>query len=181
VSDIIWAMDVDGVLNALTDGLHPRADSDDYLLWYTSHIAHETNGRQWTITWSPQMIAELHEVMTDWNISWRWLTTWGSGANGDLATTLGTGIHPVMAEPPWPDPYPRWWKADVIEQALAGDPSLRIVWSDDDLASQWTPDRCQPHLQPYVDQGRLYTISPNPLKGLTTPDIFDVHAWLMKG
>ena len=176
-------LDVDGVLNAVDADPDPRVWPD----WQRGR-AH-AGGRAWPIAWSPSVVQAV--------LSWRevadvrWLTTWGSLANGALRELLGLPELPVAGAPGGaalgsasdgaqgslaavtaaaPDELTgRWWKFDVVRELVHAEPDRPLVWLDDDLAGQrdireWMSAR-----------SRCLLVSPTPRTGLR-PDDLDLVA-----
>jgi hypothetical protein len=172
-------LDVDGVLNAVDAHPDPRVWPD----WQRGRAA--AGGRQWPIAWSPTVVRAV--------LSWReladvrWLTTWGSLANGALRELLGLPELPVAGAPPdrdagavseaasgslaavtpaAPDELTgRWWKFDVVRELVRAEPGRPVVWLDDDLAGQreirtWMTERTS-----------CLLVSPTPRTGLRPDDL----------
>lgn len=156
----ILLLDVDGVLNAVTD-TDPRTWSD----WLVSRA----NG--FPIRWSPAMIAALCRLSE--RVEMRWLTTWW-----DMTERLEfLGLPPMEVANTREEYQARggpmhWWKLDVAKRVYAeGRP---VIWIDDDLA----------HDQAALDWGRslpkgtLLGISPATFRGITPRTIKEIEFWL---
>ena len=146
-------LDVDGVLNAVTNRPDPRVWPD----WQRGRAA--ADGRQWPIVWSPSVVAAVREWLAVGDV--HWLTTWGHHANDGLRALLDLPELPVAgtwadANAPEPAGSPddgavahaavapaapdeltgRWWKFDVVRGLVRAEPTRPLVWIDDDLAGQ---------------------------------------------
>ena len=75
----IWFLDIDGVVNALTDGIPPGYRR-------TTAI---TMGRGWRIVYSPEAVEYINTVHREGLVEVRWLTTWEQDAHRELAHKVG--------------------------------------------------------------------------------------------
>ena len=179
-------LDVDGVLNAVDSAPDPRVWPD----WQRGRAA--AGGRQWPIAWSPSVV----QAVLAWRevADVRWLTTWGSLANGALRELLGLPELPVAGAPGGPvegsgsdgaagslasvtaaapdELTGRWWKFDVVRELVRTEPARPLVWLDDDLAGQrdirtWM-----------TAQATCLLVSPTPRTGLRPDDLELVSRFL---
>lgn len=158
----ILLLDVDGVLNAVTDS-DPKAWGD----WQQDRA----NG--FGICWSPKMIAALNDLAD--RVEFRWLTTWWDMTERLAFLGLHEGITVANTEEEYLDREGgpgSWWKLNTAKRvAEEGRP---IIWIDDDLAFDKPALEWGRSLPP----GRLLGISPTTHRGLC-PEHFDViKAWL---
>jgi hypothetical protein len=183
VTPPILLLDVDGVLNALTDDSADLGAWDD---WQQGTATAE--GARWPILWSPGVISRLRELHESERVELRWLTTWGHDANNDLRLLVGlpelavagtyhdagaptvepsTGPAHAAVAPAAPDPLTgRWWKYDVVARLVQQEPERRLIWVDDDL------DRANGVFVDWATrQPSVTPIAPDPRCGLTPHDL----------
>lgn len=157
----VWLLDVDGVLNAVTDDPDPALWPD----WRRGSAVAE--GRRWPITWSPTVastVARLHESGA---VEVRWLTTWAYDANDGLRELLGL---PGLAVAGAPGGSAAWWKLPCARAVAAEGRSL--IWTDDDLA--YSPEAVE-----WVrSMPGCLAIAPDPRAGLTPGDLARIEAHL---
>jgi hypothetical protein len=113
-------LDVDGVLNALSDSDSPGMWTD----WRFDMV----NG--FAITWSPT-VARFIRTLSGQGVDVQWLTTWGHKANDFLCAVLDLPQFPVVGEYGY-DSGPSWWKLGPAQALYQLDP-VPFVWIDDDL------------------------------------------------
>jgi HAD domain in Swiss Army Knife RNA repair proteins len=191
----LWLLDVDGVLNVVT--LAP--DATLWPRWRRGVARTDDRSRAWPITWSPDVIDRLTDLLTARRVEIAWLTTWGEDANDELAALLGLPQLPVAGCPPSrvvtsgglsgtgrpasthaevagadaADPLTgRWWKFGALRRLYAVDPGRPLVWTDDDLA-----------LEPQVTAWmRAHTtsllVAPDPRHGLTPQHLIAIDRFL---
>lgn len=172
MSPPLWLLDVDGVLNALS-ARPGRATWPDWE-WGTAAV----HGVDWPIRFAPAVSAYVTAVHADDRADVRWLTTWGSGANGELARLLGLPQLAVAGEPPEAggladaEGVGRWWKADVVRTLVLADPGRPLLWTDDDLAHE-------PRVTHWVGAhaARSLCLAPDPVTGLSPSDLARVDAF----
>lgn len=158
----IWLLDVDGVLNAVTQ-------APDHLTWpdYRSGFA-SARGRRWPITYSPTVTSTVVQLSETRSAEVLWLTTWEDEANGDLVDLLGLPRLPLAGQAAATGKEARygWWKLQVARAVHELTPSRPIVWTDDDLAfdveaREWIRDRglgISPATRLGLDSGHLSEI-----------------------
>jgi len=158
----IWLLDVDGVLNAVTQ-------APDHLTWpdYRSGFA-TARGRRWPITYSPTVTSTVAQLSETRSAEVLWLTTWEDEANGDLVELLGLPRLPLAgrAAATSTEASCGWWKLQVARVVHQLSPSRPIVWTDDDLAfdvaaREWIRDRglgISPATRLGLDGGQLQVI-----------------------
>lgn len=141
----IIMLDVDGVLNffphhanfrigeslPFTDGEVGRANPGS--------TPHGGYSRSYEINWSPTVIRFFLELHESGKAEVCWLTTWGSGANGELSDLIGfPGNFRVLGEPPRlatrfhteDDSYEDrddWWKFTCAKRVRRENPDTKIV------------------------------------------------------
>ena len=187
-------LDVDGVLNALSDDL---PDTSVWPRWQRGFAA--TDGMSWPIVFSPDVVARLVRWHEQGLVELQWLTTWGHSANGELRALLGMpellvtgtydhadhaggavetrGASHAAAAPSAPDPLSgRWWKYDVVRRVLAEQPERLVVWVDDELHDNDSPFR-----RWALAQAHLHPMGPDPYYGLTKAALDAVELLLRTG
>ncbi len=173
-------LDVDGVLNALSD-------RDEHLAvwpeWETGYAASALTS--WPILFSPDVVAQLVAWHVSGAVELQWLTTWGHDANQELRVLLGlpalevagtyddlgataeTGTSLAAVTPSAPDPLTgSWWKYDVVQAVLSRHPGRAIVWVDDELHAKDST-----HRRWATDHPHVTAIGPDPRTGLTPADL----------
>ncbi len=166
-------LDVDGVLNALTDNPDPSIWPD----WQHTQVRNRINS--FPICWSPSVVARLVGWHKEGLAEIHWLTTWLGDANGELGTRLGLPQWPVVGSHLTEDPARSsggdpfgWWKADLVDEILAHDPKRPFVWLDDDL-------RVQPRLLARLRaEHDCLLVGPFSETGLTPSQLDRVDTWL---
>ncbi len=180
-------LDVDGVLNALSDHDEHLAVWQD---WETGHAASALTS--WPILFSPAVVERLVAWHVSARVELQWLTTWGHDANDELRRLLGlpalevagtyddlgataeVGDSLASFTPSAPDPLTgSWWKYDVVQAVLARHPGRALVWVDDELHASDSPHRRWAQDHPLVT-----AIGPNPRTGLSPADLDRVAAVL---
>ena len=153
----MWLLDVDGVLNAVTD-----VDPPTWPRWELSQA------RAFPIRWSPDVLDRITALVDAGAVEVRWLTTW-SGAITQLPFTAGHG-WPLAGEADLEDPEVRWWKLAVARQTHQ--PGRRMVWTDDDIA-------VVPAARAWADAApEVLALSPDPAVGLTPADLDRIEDFL---
>lgn len=196
----VWFLDVDGVINAFPNASTIRTDefaqyskinaSPD--LWpdmsqdevMEAKALSADGGRRYRITYRYELIKRMNELHHSGKVKIVWATTWGYGANGELAHRVGLkGPFESVGEPPaeawtWTGAGPStgartqtWWKADAIVSYLRAHPEVkRIVWTDDDHDAWDTA---------YVVEGReSLVICPRPETGITDSEMDSIEEFL---
>lgn len=183
----VIALDVDGVLNSLTQAPDPS--------FMTVHVG------RWPIRWQPAAIDRLRMLLLRPGVEGAWLTTWLEepwlldeleqllGLEGTMphradhpaVQTVGGGsrIDPRFDE--WATfvaESPHWWKlraAELLVERLQPD---RFAWADDELGrSRRSP----------ADRWRLgrtrnqFLLRPDPAVGLSEPDLRRLEDWVSEG
>lgn len=164
----IWLLDVDGVLNAATR----TPDAAAWPTWRTGRAT--AAGGQWHITWAPPVVETIRRIHRAGVVDVLWLTTWEEAANESLGPLLGLPELPVASRlrpggsgraahgfvATRAGAGNRWWKLDVAQQILDGEPLRPLIWTDDDLswepgARAWAEQRPSPTLliAPATDVG----------------------------
>jgi hypothetical protein len=172
----VWFLDIDGVINAITyacpEGFEEGSASPG-----------EPHG-SYPIHWNPYIIEAINEMHDKGWVEVQWLTTWGSGANGELRELVGLQEFTVAAEPPlyaWGsynknsyttmDDRPSWWKHAVVQDFHAKNPSRKIVWTDDDLAFEKEASN-------WVKGKKILAIAPRQAESLRMSDIARIRTFL---
>ena len=120
----IWFLDIDGVVNAISDAIPPGYRRTTAL----------TMGRGWRIVYSPDVVDFINFAHRQRLAEVRWLTTWEQDAHRELAPTVGLDAFPAYDIPDADSPS-GWWKADVVALSVAEE-KRPIIWTDDDLGQE---------------------------------------------
>ncbi len=187
-------LDVDGVLNALSDDL---PDPSVWSRWQRGFA--KADGMSWPIVFALDVVEQLVRWHEQGAAELQWLTTWGHAANGGLRDLLGMprlqvagtydnedapvgasspdALSHAAAAPSAPDPLSgQWWKYDVVRRVLDQQPDRLVVWLDDELHSPTSPFRRWAEQQP-----NLRPVGPDPRSGLTPHDLDVIRAALQAG
>lgn len=179
----VIALDVDGVLNALTPEPGPS--------FMTVYVG------RWPIRWRPEVIDRLRTLLLRPGVQGAWLTTWleEPWLLDELEQVLGLdGMVPHRAAYPAVqtaggashiDPRfdhwamfvpesPKWWKLRAAELLVESVQRARFAWVDDELGrSTRTPgDRWilgRTHWQ--------FLLRPDPAAGLSNADLQQLEEW----
>lgn len=158
----IWFLDIDGVVNAIADGIPPGYQR-------TTAI---TLGRGWRIVYSPEVVDFINLANREGFAEVRWLTTWEQDAHRSLAPKVGLEIFPAYDIPDDDSPS-GWWKADVVAASIEEE-GRPFVWTDDDLEIDdvdFLRDR---------DQRSALPIATVPAVGLSRDDLSRITAFLIE-
>ena len=188
----VLLLDVDGVLNALVDGL---PDTTIWPRWQRGDAS--ADGMTWPIVFSLDVVEQLRDWHASGRVELQWLTTWGHSANGALRQLLGlpelvvagtyddsasggkagtTAVAHAAVAPSAPDPLSgQWWKYDAAQRVLAAYPGRLVIWVDDELHDPDGPFRNWALTQP-----DLHAVGPAPLTGLTPDDLAVIDRLLRK-
>lgn len=172
----IWLLDVDGVLNAVTN----KPDRQIWSDWRQGRAT--ADGVSWPICFSPTVARTIRRLHESGRAEVRWLSTWGRWANGELRGLLELPELTVAAEraavtQQLPDDavvasaashgdavggHGAWWKLAAVRAVVAAEPDRTLLWTDDELefqleAAWWVTDHVPSHL----------LLSPPPHVGLT--------------
>lgn len=184
-------LDVDGVLNALTDdGEH----EDAWPQWCRGRA--QADGTSWPILWAPDVVTHLRSWHDAGLVEMQWLTTWGHDANDQLRSLLGlprlvvagtyaefdldgamadveADAHAAVA-PSAPDALSGyWWKYDVVRRVLDQSPGRRVIWVDDELHHEAGAFRRWAEEHPEV-----LPVGPDPMRGLVADDLDTIQKFL---
>jgi hypothetical protein len=173
----VWFLDVDGVVNAISN-ICPEGFSSGYARPNEEHY------NQYKIQWDPRVIDAINDLHRSGVIEVQWLTTWGSGANGELRKLIGINELDVACEPPgavaesWatyapPTPSREWWKLTFIKQWHEENPGRKFVWTDDDIPLEDVAEE-------FVKQTMTcFAIAPLQQRTLTIREVDRVERWLL--
>ncbi len=168
----LWLLDVDGVLNAVTD----RPSRSVWPDW--TRITAQAQGVDWPIWFSPSVVRFICQAQDSGLAEVRWLTTWESEANGQLGQRLGLPSCTVAG---FADPCScgdegcgEWWKWCAAKAAVAAEPGRPIVWTDDDLRYEVAAKR-------WAEAHGVLALAPDPRTGLTPSDLKTVGSYLGTG
>jgi len=160
-------LDVDGVLNAVTDAPGPHWDT-----WRGERVRLTPSplSRGFMIRWAPA-VCEFLTAMHDDGAEILWLTTWERSAFEMLGPALGlptwrlAGQRNHMAEEDG-----EWWKLPIARALWEWD-HKPFVWIDDDLG--YAPE-AHAWLQT-LPEGSSLAIAPNWAKGITPDHIAQIR------
>lgn len=128
VADEVWIyLDVDGVLNAVNHASPAWGWGGDCLV---------TSCNQFSIRYSPELIASINNLAALPHVRMHWLTTWEHDAPNDLCPMIGLdgSAWPVLTNEKRHEPTSMaWWKWYAIREHLPD--GQRAIWIDDDLKS----------------------------------------------
>jgi hypothetical protein len=158
----IWFLDIDGVVNAIADGIPPGYQR-------TTAI---TLGRGWRIVYSPEVVDFINLANREGFAEVRWLTTWEQDTHRSLAPKVGLDAFPAY-DIPDADSTSGWWKADVVAASIKEE-GRAFVWTDDDLETEDVG---------FLETSRLPTslpIATIPAVGLSKPDLARITTFLIE-
>lgn len=156
----LWLLDVDGVLNAVNllqdlKALEENTSWPDYCEGRAE--SGRSPGHTYNIIWSPTLIKRITALHESGTVDIRWLTTWETRAQTEIAPLLGlphfelAGQRDLAAEhrqltTGGDTPGDYWWKLPLARAAVVDTPDRRLIWTDDDLTSvpeavQWARQR----------------------------------------
>lgn len=188
VTTPIWLLDVDGVINALPwyvseNGQDiPEPAWPDYVEVRASPRGLEDayDGPGYRITYSPTLIARIVALHMAGVVEVRWLTTWGSGANGQLRYKLGIPELAVSGEPYTITAHQgaydgsQWWKLPCAQKVRAENPGRPIIWTDDDLYCRSTSDATE-----WLNgESDILAIAPDEAHGITPEQLASIEAFI---
>ncbi len=173
----IWFLDVDGVINAITS-----RDTDRFQSGRANPDGPGAGNYQFSIRWDASIIARINELQDSGRVKVMWLTTWGSGANGQLRELIGINELEVADEPPsmrgyasYDDNEPApggWWKAGTVRTFVENSPANRkFIWTDDDIIHE-------PHAIEYIGSHNILAIAPLEYVTLVHDDIDKIELFL---
>lgn len=160
----LWLLDVDGVLNAVTEKPDPNVWKD----WRQGRAT--ADGVSWPICFSPTVTRTVRRLHEAGLAEVRWLSTWGRHANAELRALLDLPELAVVAERPTAAALPDgavadgaishgdtvdddgpWWKLAAVRAAVTAEPDRALVWTDDELhyeieACWWVTANVRRHL-----------------------------------
>lgn len=134
----LWLLDIDGVINAVG-----RSYARPWPLYRSGQASPyselDPDDRGYTITWAPALTEQIRELHESGAVEVQWLTTWGSGANIQLADLVGLPKFEVVEEPNARsgklDRF-AWWKFEAAKDVATANPGRKVIWTDDDLWSE---------------------------------------------
>lgn len=156
----LWLLDVDGVLNAVCQGVPEgyrkfRAD-------------------RFTITYRPVVMERIAAMHTSGLVEVAWLTTWCEDAADMLAPEMGLPAFEVMGSADHRAITDGWWKSVTAKRVSH---RRALIWTDDDLEDaeqrgevDWLRERAEPTL----------AISPNWQTGLTDEFLDRIEAFAVR-
>ena len=168
-------LDVDGVLNALSD----RPDTQVWQDWQRVDVSNRVG--TFSVQWSPTVTTTITSWIERDLVTVVCLTTWLDDGNGALRETLGLPDCPGLGSHLSDDPaLPSsgnglgWWKADLLKEYLKEHPGTPFVWLDDDL-------RVMRALQAQLSaEHDCLLIGPPSRVGLTPKHLRAVEDWLLR-
>jgi HAD domain in Swiss Army Knife RNA repair proteins len=164
----VLLLDVDGVLNAVSLDLPEGWRRGIY------------NG--YVLSWDPTVTARLRQWHESGRVELQWLTTWTEKADELLAEPMGLprGLRTHSREDVLPTGFggerrgvSGWWKLAAARAVAEAEPGRRIVWIDDDLATQ-----AEDTSEWLAANGQVLVVAPDLFAGLTHAELDRVEAWL---
>lgn len=127
----------------------------------------------YTILFSPDLVKEIKRIIDDYDVTMKWLTTWGARANSLLCPNFDLAEVESVGEAPFSEGY-TWWKWPCFQKVAQLNPRSKLIWADDDhgrgmAETEWAIDQ-------FGD--RLLLLSPDIGQGLTPKDIRKVEEFL---
>lgn len=188
VTTPIWLLDVDGVINALPWYVSEGGRDIPEPAWsdYTEVRASPGNDGShypqggYRITYSPTLVQRIVALHESGVVEVRWLTTWGSGANGELRRKLGIPQLEVSGEmdeaTAFQGKYDKysWWKLPCAQKVRAENPGRPIIWTDDDLYQRSTADATE---WLHGETGIL-AIAPDEAHGITPEELAMIESFI---
>lgn len=118
----IWLLDVDGVLNAVIKN-NPTGPG----MWTEWEKFKASNG--FTLTYSPQLIKRMNDLVVADKVEIVWLTTWFDQIDA-LPFTNWHGFRVGNTKDEYHNRL-EWWKLPVAQRLW--EPDRKMVWTDDDI------------------------------------------------
>lgn len=170
----VWLLDIDGVINALARGRvrgsWPRS------AWLRTVASAEIPGRGpmvLPILAARPVLDFVTQVHRSGAAEVRWHSTWREAAVTELAPALGLPPIPISSAPEWTQrPTGGWWKLPEARRVLAS--GRPLVWTDDDLPV------FAHELGDLTTRGDALLIGPDPIVGLTRPELDQIAAFLAR-
>lgn len=162
MTETVWLLDVDGVLNASRPGWSraPR-----------SAMAY-AEGHGYRLRWEPALIDRIRDANNLDGVTVRWSTTW-CVAPDQLTRTFGLNLECAFTERP---PHLTFdeLKVNAALGVLAA--GHRLVWTDDSVVgpacARW------PEFDKAVADGRAHLLAPKPSRGIRPNQMDDIWTFL---
>lgn len=171
----LWLLDVDGVINAVPNGQKWRGVWPDMRAGEASPYENPTTeDHRFPINWSPTVTTRIRTLHEAGLVEVQWLTTWGGGANLELAALVGLPKFKVVEEPDARSgrlPYLAWWKFEAAKDVAAENPGRKVVWTDDDL-------RSEPLAMNFARDSGWLAVAPNTRDGLTPKHVAQIEEYI---
>lgn len=168
----MWLLDIDGVVNALARG--PVRGSWPAKAWVQTVIRADMPGHGpmvLPILAARPVLDFVTHVHRSGAVELRWHSTWRAAAMTELAPALGLPAIPISIAPEWTErPIGVWWKLPAAQRVVAA--GRPLVWTDDDLGVFAT------ELGDLASRSDALLIGPDPIAGLTGPDLDRIAAFL---
>jgi Swiss Army Knife RNA repair-like protein len=136
--DIVWLLDVDGVLNASKAGWSAAPRSG----W-----AYAESGVSWRMRWAPQLMARVRQVHQNPRVMIVWATSW-CGMTDQLETLFNL---PQLTSA-WSS---RMYNIDKQSAALdVLEAGFKLIWTDDEaIPADWDSDESKLLIRPRSNRG----------------------------
>lgn len=158
----LWLLDVDGVLNAVTDS-------------YDSETQKRETVDGWPIVYTPALVSRIADLHTSGRVEVRWLTTWRADALSLLAPALGLPAFADEGAADFNTVHRKWWKAITAQRLSDAEPDRALIWTDDDLDyAEESGDVAWLHKR----TGPSLTVSPDTDRGLTAEHLDQIEAFI---
>lgn len=159
MSEYIWLLDIDGVINAMN--LDPNEG-------YKSVIA-KSYLDDFTINYNPVIIDAINNISE--KVSVVWCTTWGQEAVSVITPLLGLKTFEVTSPCSYYEDASigdSWWKFNRFKASI--ELGYKVLWTDDDVNNKL--------LKRHPKRNSQFILRPDYRTGLTMNDIEDIRAWI---
>jgi len=160
MSEIVWLMDVDQVLNCW--------EYPDPLIHSDFKTFESGNG--YMINYSPSLLKRITDLHDDGVVTVKWLTTWQSLANTHLRETFGFKEDLEVEGGDCEMDYWTWWKFPIARDAI--ERYERVIWTDDDIVNS---SKAVDYVNS-VDDKKLIAIATYPC--LTHEEMDTIESWI---
>jgi len=162
MTDTVWMLDVDGVLNASRPGWSRKP---------RSAMAY-VQGRGYKLRWEPALIERIRAANSLPGVTVKWSTTWCE-APSELGRVFGLNLNCAFTERPQHLVYDELKAHAALDVLAAGH---RLVWTDDSVVepacNRW------PQFNEAADDGRAHLLAPNPGRGIRPDQMDDIWTFL---
>lgn len=174
--NIVWFMDIDGVLNAFNPNEAKQAWNTDTINTFTLQPTGTQSRYRMNVI--PEVVEKVNDLLERFPIELRWLTTWEHDANLLFAPKVGLRNDFEVCESAQVSPGFATFAGNVdlktmfIQEAVS-DPTARIIWTEDCIPIDPSID-----VEELLQNPRLCPIRPNDDIGLSPNDFIQIENWL---